>query len=186
MTFAPLSPLLFAAAFVAAAPLTETQFSASATETHFAATNPNDCTVLLILGDALHGARAQMLVAPFQSFETNFPSGTLDDLYMEVVFFTPTGPRSTGSVNFDALLAPQAELYEVAADGGELQPWICSGGVRMPVEPGILLAPPAWLEANAGSSQPIVIEPTHVPVLTPTDTDTDNWAPKIHSTNPII
>lgn len=94
MALARLTTLLCAVAFVAAAPVTETQFVASATPTHFAASNPNDYAVLMILGDVAHGARAQMLVAPHAQFETSFPSGTLSDLYIEVVFFAPTGWRS--------------------------------------------------------------------------------------------
>ena len=83
MTLAPLTSLAVALAFVAAVPQTESRFSADVTETHFAATNPNNYSVLLMLGDSVHGARAQMLVAPFATFETSFPQGTLDDLYIE-------------------------------------------------------------------------------------------------------
>jgi hypothetical protein len=186
MAIAPLTPLLFVAAFVAATPLTETQFVASASPTHFAATNPNDFSVLMLLGDVAYGARAQMLVAPYAAFETSFPSGTLDELYIEVVFFTPTGTRSSGAVSFDTMMAAQADLLEVESTGDEFQPWISSGGTRMPADSGVLLAPSWLLDPNNSSSLPLMLEPTHVPVLTPEDTEDDTWAPKIHGTNPII
>ena len=186
MTLAPLSSFALALAVVAAVPEGGSQFSASVSETHFAATNPNDYSVLMILGDAVHGARAQMLVAPFASFETSFPQGTLDDLYVEVVFFAPTGVRSSGSVSFDTMMIAQAEYLEVEPSGDQLQPYIYSGNMRMPADAAVLLAPAAWLDANASTTQPLLYDPTHVPVITPEETEADEWAPKIQSSNPSL
>lgn len=186
MNLASLTPLIFAAAFVAATPVTGTHFNAAATPTHFAATNPNDYTVLMVLGDATHGARAQMLVAPFESLETSFPSGTLDDLYIEVVFFTQDGARSSGAVSFDTLLATQSEYLEVEETADDLQPWITDGNVRLPVDTSVALVPAEWVDAFPPANLPIVYHPTHVPVITPTDTANNDWAPKIQSSTPIF
>ncbi len=184
MALARLTTLLCAVAFIAAAPVTETQFVASATPTHFAASNPNDYAVLMILGDVAHGARAQMLVAPHADFATSFPSGTLTDLYIEVVFFAPTGWRSSGSVSFDAMLIAQSELLEVEDNGDELQPWIYTSSGRLPADSGLHLAPSSLFGSSGSSNQTIMMDPAHVPVITPQDIIDNTVAPKIRPTDP--
>ncbi len=184
MALARLTTLLCAVAFIAAAPVAETQFVASATPTHFAASNPNDYAVLMILGDVAHGARAQMLVAPHANFETSFPSGTLTDLYIEVVFFAPTGWRSSGSVSFDAMLAAQSELLEVENNGDAMQPWIYTSGGRLPADSGLHLAPTSLFGGSGSSNQTIMMDPAHVPVITPQDISDNTIAPKIRPTDP--
>src|SRR5690349_5426656 len=103
MALSKLAPLLCAVAFTAAAPAEDRDFVAAATTTHFEAVNPNTFTVLLVLGDVAHGARAQMLIAPGASFGTSFPNGTLEGVYMEVVFFSPEGRVKSGAVSFDSM-----------------------------------------------------------------------------------
>ncbi len=186
MALARLTTLLCAVAFVAAAPVTETQFVASATPTHFAASNPNDYAVLMILGDVAHGARAQMLVAPHAQFETSFPSGTLSDLYIEVVFFAPTGWRSSGSVSFDTMLTAQSELLEVEDNGDQLQPWIYTSTGRLPADSGMHLAPSSLINSGSGSTPPMMLDPAHVPVITPEEINDNTAAPKILGPNPTV
>lgn len=186
MALARLTPLLCIIAFVAATPITETQFVASATPTHFAATNPNAYPVLMLLGDVAHGARAQMLVAPNATFETSFPTGTLEDIYIEIVFFAPTGRRSSGAVSFDTMILAQAEFLEVQDNGDEFQPWIYTNGGRLPADSGLNLAPPSLMNSTATSTEPLMLDPSHVPVITTQDIYDNTVAPKIKGTNPSV
>ena len=180
------SLLCVVALVVAAAPANDTQFVASASPTTFAASNPNPYTVLMVLGDVAHGARAQMLVAPNDSFQTSFPAGTLENLYIEVVFFAPTGRRSSGAVSFNTMIGAQAELLEVDSEGDEFQPWIYAGGVRINADSGWNLVPDSLMNSGAGSTEPLILDPSHVPVITPTDVIDNTIAPKIHGSNPTV
>ena len=187
MVLARFTPLLCVAALAAATPAADTQFVASATTTHFTAFNPNPYTVLMILGDVAHGARAQMVVAGNASFETSFPSGTLDDLYIEVVFFAPTGRRTSGAVSFDMMLSAQADSLEVDTTfGNELQPWITTSGGRLPADSGLRLAPESMLYSPEPYTEPLLVDPNHVPVITPQDIINNSIAPKIQGTDPTV
>lgn len=166
-------------------PTVETQFAASAAPTRFSATNPNPYPVLLLLGDQAHGARAQMLIAPGAFFETTFPSGTLDDLYMEVVCYSPSGRTASGAVNFNTLLAPGALALAVELVNNTSQPWVLTTSGKFNADSGIDFAPPGFVSQSSSSSTQL-LDPTHIPVITPEDVDTDNVAPKIQISNPPI
>ncbi|HTF88903.1 MAG TPA: hypothetical protein VK843_10875 [Planctomycetota bacterium] len=185
MAFAPLAPLVCALTLATAASVQETQFVATATTTHFEAVNPNSFTVLMVLGNA-NGARTQMLIAPGAHFETSFPSGTLDDVYIEIVFFSPNGRVSSGAVSFDSMIDWDADRIEVDLAGPECDAWICTNGMRLSAESGFNLVPTSLLGSTAPSTAPLVLDPAHVPEITPEDIDDDNVAPKIRGPiNPI-
>ena len=186
MAFAKLAPFACAVAFTALAPAQETQFVAAATATHFEALNPNAFTVLMVLGDAAHGARTQMLVAPGASFETSFPSGTLDGVFIEVVFYSPLGRVTSGAVSFDWMLDFNAQAIEISLNGLDAEAWICTNGTRLPADSGVDLVPEYLLNSTALPTEPLMLDPTHVPVITPTDLEDDNCAPKIQGTNPPV
>lgn len=169
-----------------AVPLTaQTQFAASAAPTRFSATNPNAYTVLLVLGDETDGACTQMLMAPGASFETYFPSGTLDGVFMEVVCFTPTGRTTSGAVDFATLLAPGASTLTVELEAGVSAPWIETTSGKFPADSGVDLVSPAFIALQPANATQL-LDPNHVPVLTPNEVETNNAAPKIQRTNPPV
>ncbi|MEO6708844.1 MAG: hypothetical protein ABIP42_04655 [Planctomycetota bacterium] len=178
MAFAPLAPLVCALALATAASVQETQFAATATPTHFEALNPNSFAVLMVLGN-VNGARTQMLIAPGAHFETSFPSGTLNDVFIEVVFFSPNGRVSSGAVSFDSMIDWDADRIEVDLAGPECDAWICTNGMRLSAASGVSLVPLSLLGSALPSTSPLVLDPTHVPEITPEDIDDDNVAPKI-------
>jgi len=186
MALAKLAPFFCAAAFTALAPAQETQFVATATSTHFAALNPNAFTVLMVLGDVEHGARTQMLLAPGASFETGFPSGTLEGIYIEVVFYSSLGRVTSGAVSFDSMIGFDADAIEVSLNGLTADAWICTNGTRLPADSGVNLVPETLLNCTAPPTEPLLLDPTHVPIITPTDLEGDNTAPKIHPNNPPV
>ena len=175
MPLVAIAPLLCALAL----PLDETQFASSAAPTRFCAANTSPYTQLLLLGDEAHGARAQMLIAPGASFETFFPSGTLDGLYMEVVCFTASGRKASGAVSFESLLASGVDSLTIEISNGISLPWINSAAGRTPGDSGIDLVPASLMAHEATSTEPLIVDPTHVPVITPTDVITNTVAPKI-------
>lgn len=186
MALSKLASALCAVALVAVSPAQETVFVASATTTHFKALNPNSFTVLMVLGDLAHGARAQMLVAPGAEFETSFPSGTLDQIYIEVVFYSPAGRYSSGAVSFDSVMQWQASSLEVELTNAESESWICTATGRVPAESSVSLVPACLMNSTANTTEPLLIAPTEVPVLTPTDIHTNNIAPKVQGTDPTV
>ena len=186
MALSKLAPVVCAIAFAAAAPAQETQFIAAATATHFEAVNPNAFTVLMVLGDVAHGARAQMLVAPGASFATSFPSGTLQDVYIEVVFYSPVGRVTSGAVSFDSMINWNSQALEIDLVGSGSEAWICAGGVRLPADSGLNLVPESLLNSSAATTEPLMINPGQVPVITPHDIEHDDCAPKIHGSNPPV
>lgn len=186
MALTQLAPTLCALAFIVAVPVPETQFVATATPTHFEALNPNAFTVLMVLGNVAHGARAQMLIAPGASISTSFPSGTLDALYIEVVFFSPAGRVSSGAVSFDSMIGWDADALEVSLDGLNSNAWICTSGGHLPANSGVKLVPASLMNAAGAPTAPLMVDPTHVPAITPEDIDEDNVAPKIQGSNPPV
>lgn len=180
--------LLAFAPFVCALALTldEPQFSASAAPTRFSAANTSANTQLLLLGDPAHGARAQMLIAPGASFETFFPSDTLNGLYLEVVSFTPQGRKASGAVSFAQVLASGVDSLTVEISQGQSLPWLHSGLLRNSVASEQTLVPSSVLLDCPTSTAPIILEPTHAPVITPDDVITNNIAPRIHKLDPSI
>ena len=182
MPLVVIAPLLCALALTAGDP----QFAASAAPTRFTAANTSTNTLLLLLGDPDHGARAQMLIAPGASFESFFPSDTLNGLYLEVVSFTPTGRKASGAVSFASVLATGVDSLTVELTNGVSLPWLNSGSSRISGDSGSDLVPPSFLANETNSNAPIIVDPTHVPVLTPTDVITNNVAPKIRSVDPSI
>jgi len=175
MTLVAIAPLLCALALT----LDETQFAASAAPTRFSAANTSPYTQLLILGDEAHGARAQMLIAPGANFETFFPSDTLDGLYMEVVCFTAAGRKASGAVSFESLLASGVDSLTIEISDGKTLPWINSASSRTSGASGIALVPESLMASEAISTEPLLIDPTHVQVISPTDVITNTVAPKI-------
>lgn len=186
MALSKLAPVLCAVVFAAAAPAQETQFAAAATPTHFSAVNPNAFTVLMVLGDVAHGARTQMLVAPGASFATSFPSGTLSDVYIEVVFYSPAGRVSSGAVSFDSMINWNADALEINLDGTGADAWICTNGTRLPANSGVELVPHSLMNSSSSSSTPLMLDPTHVPVITPQDIQANDCAPKIRPSIPPV
>jgi hypothetical protein len=182
MTILALAPMLCALALNVDA----THFAASAAPTRFTAANTSTHTQLLLLGDATLGARAQMLIAPGANFETYFPSGTLDGLFIEIVSFTPEGRKASGAVSFDKLLVSGIDSLSIEITAGVSTPWLNTATGRIPGDSGIDLAPASLMSDAAPWTQPLIANPVHVPVITPDDISTHNVAPVIRSTDPSI
>jgi hypothetical protein len=175
MPLVAIAPLLC----VLALPTDETHFAASAAPTRFSAANTSPNTQLLLLGDPTHGTRAQMLIAPGASFETFFPSTTLDGLYIEIVSFTASGRKASGAVSFASVLATGVESLSIEISGGVSVPWLNSANGRTPADSGFDLAPACLMTDAANPNEPLLVDPLHVPVITPSDVITNTVAPKI-------
>jgi hypothetical protein len=156
----------------------ELQLLARASSTRFVAINAATTSQLLVFGDS-QGALAQLLLAPGETFDASFPAGTLDGLFMEALVFSGGGWTRSGALSFDDINTEGVDALYVEAGPNGTQAWLVDPIGRVLVESSGTLLPPQFESVCSSSSQPLILEPLHTPVLTPADAQQGEVAPKL-------